>query len=110
MDYQKKFFNLLTICEKSGNLLKGFDVVKEAVEGNKAVCIMTASDISKNTLKEVRFVCRDKKSVNIINLPYSMEDIYLNIGKNARVLAVCDSGFAKKLSEYVKAQTEVSGE
>ena len=47
MNYDIKFFNLLTMCIKAGKLLRGFDVSKEAVLGGDAVCIMTAAGISK---------------------------------------------------------------
>ena len=50
MDYQKKFFNLLTICEKSGNLLKGFDVVKEAVEAGAD--IIMRDNMTNEQMKE----------------------------------------------------------
>ena len=52
MNYHEKFFNLFTICEKSGKLVKGFDISKEAVSDRKAACIMVTSDVSERTFKE----------------------------------------------------------
>ena len=46
MNWQEKFFNLFTICEKSGKLVKGFDISKETVSAGKAACVMvTAADL-----------------------------------------------------------------
>lgn len=106
MNYHTKFFNLLTICEKSGQLIKGFDITREAVIDRKAVCIMIASDISEKTLKEVNFICKDNRHIKIIALPFSMEIIKASIGKKVGVMAVCDKGFAAKLSEYAQAERE----
>lgn len=106
MNYDIKFFNLLTMCIKAGKLLRGFDVSKEAVLGGEAVCIMTAAGISPKTLKEVNFICEKKKGVKVIELPFDMETIEINIGKKVGVMAVCDKGFAKKFSEYVDAISE----
>lgn len=103
MNYQIKFFNLLTICEKSGKLTKGFDVSSEAVKQQKAVCVMLAEDISPKTLKEINFICLNKPWVKILNLPFKMDDIKQSIGKKVGVMAVCDKGFAKKFDEYAVA-------
>ena len=106
MNYQEKFFNLFTICEKSGKLVKGFDISKEAVTGRKAACVMVTSDVSPRTLKEVAFMCRSFPELPVINLPFTMEDIGNSIGRKAGVMAVCDKGFAEKLAEYAAAASE----
>lgn len=103
MNYQEKFFNLFTICEKSGKLVKGFDISREAVTGGKAACIMVTSDISPKTLKEVTFMCRNFPELPVVNLPFTMEDIGNSIGRKAGVMAVCDKGFAARLSEYAES-------
>lgn len=103
MNYQEKFFNLFTICEKSGKLVKGFDVSKEAVTGRKASCIFVASDVSEKTMKEVNYMCRDFPELPVIKLPFDMNAIKESIGRKAGVMAVCDKGFAARLSEYVMA-------
>lgn len=106
MNYQEKFFNLFTICEKSGNLLKGFDISKEAVTGGKAACVMVTSDLSPKTMKEVEFMCRNFPDIPVVNLPFVMDDIKNSIGRKTGVMAVCDKGFADRLTEYAKAASE----
>jgi len=106
MNYHEKFFNLFTICEKSGKLVKGFDISKEAVSDRKAACIMVTSDVSERTFKEVNFMCRNFPDIPIIKLPFDMKDIGASIGKKVGVMAVCDKGFADKLAEYAKAAAD----
>lgn len=103
MNWQEKFFNLFTICEKSGNLIKGFDISKETVAGGKAACVMVTADVSAKTLKEVSFMCRNFPDLPVVNLPFSMDDIKKSIGRKSGVMVVCDKGFADKLTEYALA-------
>lgn len=103
MNYKEKFFNLFTMCEKSGKLAKGFDMSKEAVIKKKASCIMITSDVSPKTIKEVMFISRDYSDDFIVKIPFGMDEINKSIGKKVGVMAVCDKGFATKLSEYATA-------
>lgn len=106
MNWQEKFFNLFTICEKSGKLVKGFDISKETVSAGKAACVMVTADVSAKTLKEVSFMCRNFPDLPVVNLPFSMDDIKHSIGRKAGVMAVCDKGFADKLTEYALAASK----
>lgn len=100
MNYKIKFFNLFTMCIKAGKLLKGFDISMDAVKSGDVFLVMTASDISPKTLKEVRFVCEKNKSVKMAELPFSIDELSMSIGKKAGVVAVSDKGFADRLYEY----------
>lgn len=100
MNYRVKFFNLITMCIKAGKLLKGFDISMDAVKNGEVFLVMTASDISPKTLKEVRFVCEKNKSVRVAELPFSIDELSMSIGRKAGVVAVSDKGFADKLYEY----------
>ncbi len=100
MNYRIKFFNLITMCIKAGKLLMGFDISMDAVKNGNVFLVMTASDISQKTLKEVRFVCEKNKSVKLAELPFSIDELSMSIGRKAGVVAVCDKGFADKLFEY----------
>ena len=53
----RKQSDLLSICIKAGKTVKGFDSVCEAVKNGKASCVLTASDASEKTLKEINFIC-----------------------------------------------------
>ncbi len=106
MNYHEKFFNLFTMCEKAGKLVKGFDISREAVTGGKASCVMITRDISPRTLKEVKFMCKDFPELPVVNLPFDMEEIRNSIGRKTGVMAVCDKGFAARLAEYAASAAE----
>lgn len=101
MNSVQKIINLLTMCRRAGRITVGFDAVSDAVKNKKAFCVMTASDISANTLKEISFVC-SKYNVKIIPACLTKEELEFYLGKFIAVIAVCDRGFAEgfiKLSE-----------
>lgn len=89
----RKTANLLTMCIKAGKTVKGFDSACEAVKNGTACCILTASDTSEKTVKEVRFIC-GKYSVPLITTELSKDEIAVLCGKVTAVIAICDKGFA----------------
>ena len=99
MNSVQKTVNLLTMCRRAGKATIGFDAVSDAVKNKKAFCVMTASDISANTLKErqekeISFVC-SKYNVKIIPARLTKEELQFYLGKTTAVIAVCDRGFAE---------------
>lgn len=89
----KKTANLLTMCMKAGKTVKGFDSSCDAVKNGTAYCVLTASDASEKTVKEIDFICR-KYSVPLIRTELSKDEIGQLCGKVTAVIAVCDKGFA----------------
>lgn len=89
----RKTANLLTMCIKAGKTVKGFDSACDAVKNGTACCILTASDTSEKTVKEVRFIC-GKYSVPLITTELSKDEMAVLCGKVTAVIAVCDKGFA----------------
>lgn len=106
MNSQQKIINILTICRKAGKLIIGFDAVKEAVYGGNVSCVITSSDISVKTLKEVKFFCSNSK-VDIVSTGLDSDEFHSAVGKKIVVAAVCDYGFAikfKSLGPVTKSQ------
>lgn len=93
-----KIINLLTVCRRAGKLVLGFDAAKEAVLSKKAALVILAGDISAKTEKEIRYFA-DKSGVKVIRADITIEELSAGIGKKAGVTAVCDSGFAARLTE-----------
>lgn len=89
----KKTADLLTICNKARKTVKGFDSVCDSVKNGKAFCVLTASDASPRTLKEVNFVC-GKEGVPVMDTGLTKDELAALCGKNTAVIAVCDKGFA----------------
>lgn len=94
MNSHQKMINLLTICRRAGKMIIGFDAVSDAVRNKKAFSVMTAQDISANTLKEISFIC-EKHNIKIIPCGLDKEELAVYLGKTAAVIGICDKGFAK---------------
>ncbi len=99
----EKWINLLTICRKAGKLVMGFDSAKEEVQSGRCKGVFITHDASDKTRKEVRFFC-EKGNVPMSEVQLTMTDIQNAVGRKAGVLAVCDSGFAKRLKELAEEQ------
>lgn len=90
--------NLMMICRKAGKLVMGFDAAVQALEKKESQCIITTSDISAKTSKEVAFYC-NKYNAKHIESSLSKEDIGSKFSKQCAVLAICDEGFAKAFAK-----------
>lgn len=103
MNSKKKTADLLTICIKAGKAVKGFDSVKEAVINGNACCVLTASDVSPKTLKEVRFIC-GKNGIEVLESELTKSELGILCGKETAVIAVCDKGFSGGFAKIIGAQ------
>lgn len=93
LEKKRKTADLLSVCIKAGRMVKGFDSAKESVESGKAFAVLTASDASAKTVKEIRFVC-GKYGIPVIETELAKSDIARFCGKETAVVAICDKGFA----------------
>ena len=93
-----RFLSTLGLCMRAGKLNFGFETVKSAVLGGTVHLLMTASDLSPKTAKEVAFLA-DKHAVTLLSLPVTMDEMKFAMGKKTGVLAVTDEGFARRLVE-----------
>ena len=90
---KRKTADLLTICNKAGKTIKGFDSVSDAVSSGKAFCVLTACDASPKTVKEAAFIC-DRYGVALIETELTKDELGKLCGKQTAVIAVTDKGFA----------------
>ena len=91
---KRKTADLLTICNKAGKTVKGYDSVCEAVKCGRAFCVMTACDASAKTIKEAAFIS-ERYGVPHIATELTKEELAHLCGKQTAVLAVTDRGFAE---------------
>lgn len=92
----------LGLVFKSGNMVFGFDAVKEELQkpDTKMAGILLSSDLSAKTKKEIEFL-RDKfcPSLEILPTEWDMEQIGKTIGKKTGIIAIMDEGFWKSLNK-----------
>ncbi len=99
-DQKQKTADLLTICNKAGKTVKGFDSVCSAVSEGKAFCVLLAADASEKTRKETEFFC-GKQGVPVLVTALTKEDTARLCGKATAVIAVCDKGFAGGFAKII---------
>lgn len=97
----EKLLSLLGICRKAGKLLHGFEAASEAVQNKTAALILTSSDLSPKSKKEIEFLS-SKGNIEVVSAPVTMHDIEQKTGRRAGVLAVSDMGLAKAVKKELQ--------
>ncbi|WP_461224282.1 L7Ae/L30e/S12e/Gadd45 family ribosomal protein [Lacticaseibacillus suihuaensis] len=92
---QEQALNLLGLAKRADRLVTGESFVLGAIRDQSAKLVLVASDASANTHKKFT----DKSSFYEIPLVDSLTTGQLShaIGAKRSLIAVCDTGFAKKL-------------
>lgn len=93
-----RFSSTLSLCMRARRLAFGFETVRAAVKNGKVTLLLTASDLSEKSVKEVDFLSRTY-SVPHLRLDLSMEDIARTIGKKTGIIGITDPGFGTKLMQ-----------
>lgn len=101
------FLSILGIMRKAGKLTLGYDAVMNSVLKKKSCLILTASDISQRSQRQLAFDCRET-GVPIKSIPYDMLDISRSVGRQVRILSIDDEGFAKKALSLIDKIEEES--
>ena len=88
----------LGLCRKAGKLICGFDAAVEAMENGEGYLLLTASEISPKTEKEIIYKA---KSANfcVYKLPYIMADMELLSKKRVGIFAITDENLAKLIEK-----------
>ncbi len=97
--------NLLGICIRAGRTVRGFDSAVEAVGNGTAQCLLTASDASAKTVKEVDYYC-GKNGVRHLKTELGKSDIGKLCGRETAVIAVTDKGFADGFERIISDGTQ----
>ncbi len=101
----QKLNGILSICRKAGKMQIGFALMQEALPTGKVRGVITTSDISPKTYKEVQFYCQ-KAKVPVCTVPLTMEMLGGAIGRKAAVAAILDAGFFDRIHQLCdEAQT-----
>lgn len=93
----QKLTGILSICRKAGKIEFGFAPMKEALPTGKVKGVITTSDISPKTFKEVQFFCQ-KYNVPVCPVPLDMAVLGGATGRKAAVAAILDAGFYDRIS------------
>lgn len=97
-------FQKLSMARRAGKVQCGFDRVKDAVTAGTSALVLTASDLSPKTRKELHYFGENR--VEIIPTDYTMEQFGENLGFRTGIVSVEDRGFAAAIRKILI--TEVS--
>ena len=91
-----KLLNDLSLAMRARKLLIGFDTVKEALEQDKIFLLISASDLSDKTKKELAFL-GERYGAKHITIGAAMDELWYLLGKKAGVIGVTDKAFSEKI-------------
>lgn len=91
-----RLLSLLGLARRAGRLALGSDAAQKAALSGRCSLILFSSDLSPRTARSVR-AAAGRRNVKTAALRATMDEIGAAVGKRTGVLAVNDTGFAKKL-------------
>ncbi len=100
MPNEQRILGFLGLCRKAGKLISGFDMTVEAMQKGTAEAVLLSGDCSERTARNIKRIA-EETGTEILILPLTMDEIGYAVAKRAGVLAVCDSGFSKKIKELL---------
>ncbi len=100
MQNNERLCGFLGLSRKAGKLVFGFDMTVEAMQKGTADSVLLSSDCSERTSRNIKRIAEDCET-EVYILPLTMDEIGYAVAKRAGVLAVCDSGFSKKIKELL---------
>lgn len=101
MPNEQRLLGFLGLCKKAGKLTFGFDLTVEAMRKGTADSVLLSGDCSERTARNIKRIAGET-GTEILILPLTMDEIGYAVAKRAGVLAVCDSGFSKKIKELLE--------
>lgn len=96
----KKFLSILGLARRAGKLSLGFDAVCVSLTKRKARLVLIASDTSEKTAGRITPKC-GLSGAQYYNIPFTMDEIGIAVGKRIGVLSIDDKGFAQRISEMI---------
>ena len=100
MPNEQRILGFLGLCRKAGKLVLGFDMVVETMKKGTADSVLLSGDCSERTARNIKRIA-EETGTEILILPLTIDEIGFAVAKRAGVLAVCDSGFSKKIKELL---------
>ncbi|MBQ3265648.1 MAG: ribosomal L7Ae/L30e/S12e/Gadd45 family protein [Ruminococcus sp.] len=95
-----RLLSFLGICKRAGRLISGADTVTKAVNEDKAVLVLYASDVSENSLKQVLRAAREH-NIPVLRLSRGKEELSYALGKHCGIICTTDTGFAEKILDLI---------
>jgi ribosomal protein L7Ae-like RNA K-turn-binding protein len=100
MDNKQKALNLLGLAKRAGKIITGEELVVKSIQNGKANLVILANDASSNLIKKIT----DKSTFYEVSVSqhFTVNELSQAIGQNRKVVALADSGFAKKMESLME--------
>ena len=96
-----RLLSFLGLCKRAGYLISGAETVTKAMNDDKALLALYASDASANSLKNV-LKTAGAKDIPALMLGRSKEELSMALGKHCGIVGVTDKGFADKIRSMIE--------
>ncbi len=109
---EERIVSAFGLAKRAGKCILGTDMCVDAIRSEKALLVVAASDLSKNTVKRLCDSC-SFHNVELLFLSYDKNELGKRLGKNngTSCAAVLDDGFVnicrKLYNEIHTEMTEV---
>lgn len=95
-----RLLSFLGLCKRAGYLISGAETVTKAINEDKALLVLYASDASDNSLKNVLKTAQLKNTPARV-LDRSKEELSFALGKHCGIVGITDRGFADKIQSMI---------
>ena len=97
-----KLLSMLGICRKAGRLIFGADAVSESIHKGEAHIVLLTHDLSRRSGEKIA-AAAVHKSVKVLKIPLSMDEIGTVTGKASGIIAITDKGLADAVESRIGA-------
>lgn len=98
-----KLLSMLGLCKRAGFLLEGYEVVVDAAKYDRLPLLLTAKDLSPNSLRKLSNAIEQSTSKHTV-LPLTMSDLEQRLGRRVGILGVADQGFATAIGDILAVE------
>ncbi len=102
-----KTLTLLGFASKALKLEYGMQKTIEALKKNRSKLIVTASDLSEKSKKEILFYA-NKQNIRLLTLDVTVENLSTAVGRKCGVISVNDNGFADAIFNNQEANSNAN--
>lgn len=102
-----KTLTLLGFASKALKLEYGMQKSVEALKKNRSKLIVTASDLSEKSKKEILFYA-NKQNIRLLTLDVTVENLSTAVGRKCGVISVNDNGFADAIFNNQEANSNAN--
>jgi ribosomal protein L7Ae-like RNA K-turn-binding protein len=102
---EDKLLGLLGLARRAGKTTCGADAVRRDIQSGRARAVLLSNDASPRTAGGIQSAC-EKNGTACFTVPYDMAELGGSMGRgDTAVAAICDKGFAHRVSELCRGIT-----